>query len=438
MKISCRFFVLFIVLFILSACSQAQINETEPAADFPSPTETHTPPPPTSPPALPPINSELIPSGFLWVEPATDIVILGNSTGEKLGEIQIPEYWLGETGAQLIHATGSVTDNLDKAIFFYSTRQSHVTSFDGQKLNYLVFPPSEKRLDDVHFIGAPGSPIMVLSLFDIDSLIKYDEYRQKPTPEGTTESSSEPVGIESWLYAYGPGLSTVFEPVFSRSEDGMALRPVAIDQEDNQIKGIWYTLEMKASMMMGPIFFTGYPSLHYLDLSSSQSREIIPTGEGKILAISPDTTLVAAADFSEDGKPYLKVASSQTSELIKTIENLNNFEGFINGKAGSVHFSPSNHFLAWANFAMDEAIAIERIEVASLVDDTVHTFFNAELNEKFNNQDYHTFFLAAWLDDETMLVEAKYDGGTDVFSLRFDGSEWQHLAEGPFVGLTFP
>lgn len=437
MKIFCRFSLLFIVLFLLSACSPEQISETEPAADIPSLTETYTPIPPTATPAFPPTNNALIPSGLLWVDPATDIVILENIAGDRLDETQIPEYWVWQTGAQPIHTIGKVTENIDNTIFYFATRQSYVTSFDGQKLNYLVFPPSDTRTERIQFIGAPGSPVMALSLFDIDSRIKFDEARQQPTAENTNESDSEPVGIESWLYVYGPGF-TVFEPVYSRAEDGRVLRPLALDQNENQIKGIWYTLEMKASMMMGPFFFTGYSSLHYLDLESNQSREIIPTGEGRILALSPDTTLVAVVDFTEDGKPHIKVTSSQTGELIKSIEGLKNFEGFLNSKSGSAHFSPSNHFLAWANFAMDEAIAIERIEVASLVDDTVHTFFNAELNEKFNNQDYHTFFLAAWLDDETMLVEAKYDGGTDVFSLRFNGSEWQHLAEGPFVGLTFP
>lgn len=438
MKISYRFFMLFIVLFLLSACSRVQITATEPAADLPAPTETITPIQPTSKPALPLINNELIPSGFLWIDPATDIVILGNSTGERLDEIQIPEYWMGQTGARLIHTSGSVVDTLNNAIVYFPTRQSFVTSFDGQKLNNLVFPTSEKRLEDVQLVGAPGSPVMALSLFDIDSQIKYDEYRQNPTPEGTTESSSEPVGIDSTLYAYAPGKSTAFEPVFSRAEDGMVLRPVAIDQGGNQFKGIWYTLEMKASMMMGPIFFRGYSSLHYLELDSGQSREIVPMGEGRILAISPDTTLVALADFSEDGKPFLKVASSQTGDLVKTIENLNKFEGFISGRAGSTHFSPSNHYLAWANFAMDESIAINRIEVASLFDDTVYNFLSTDLNTQFAKQDYRTFFLVTWLDDEDMLIEATYEGGIDLFSLRYDGSEWHHLAEGPYLGLTYP
>jgi len=423
---------------LVTACSPTQFAETEPAQISPSLTKTFTPIPPTPTPALPPINTALIPSGFLWVDPNTDIVILSNREGERLDEVQIPEYWVGQTGARLIHATGSVTENLDTTIFYFPTRQSYVTSFDGQKLDYLVFPPSDKRVDDVHFFGAPGNPVMALSLYDINSLIKFDESRQKPTVEGTTESTSEPVGIESWLYAYAPGGAPVFETVYSRAEDGRALRPVALAHEENQITGLWYTLEMKASMMMGPIFFKGYPSLHYLDISSGQSQEIIPFGEGRILAISPDTTLVAVADFSEDGAPNINVANSQTGERIKIFEDLDNFDGFIRGKAGSVYFSPSNHYLAWANFAMDEAIAIDRIEVASLVDQAVQTFTNVDLNSKFSKRDYHTFFLTAWLDDETVLLEAKYEGGTDLISMRFDGSNWKHLAEGPYLGLTFP
>lgn len=433
------------VSLLLASCSSITITETHPVLEEPVLVEVviteAAPIHPTETPDIASNNNSLIPSGFLWGDPQTDIVTLSNKQGNRLEEIKISKYWVSQRGASLIHTSGSVTNNLNSALFFFPSSQSFVTSFDGEKLNYLAFPTSKKRMEMIHYLGTPGSSLMAFSIFDIDSRTVYNHTR--PDLTESTDEASEPVSIQSWLYAYSPGVSSVFEVVLTRAEDGNVLRPVAIDNEANEISGIWYTLESEV-LMGGTSFFKGYSGLYYLDLNSNQSQEIIAPNEGSILIASPDKTLVASADFSTWDNPLIKVSDSFTGELLKSIDMLQNITGFKNidlvgfMNNDNIHFSPSNTHIAWSNVIMEDSGISSVVQIASLSGDSIYSYLEADLNSKFNNQDYHTIYTVEWLDDETLIIEALYDGGVDLFSLRYDGSEWQHLGGGCFLGLTYP
>jgi len=431
----------FLVL-VLSACSVPQNETLHPEPTEPPAQETETaeptPVPFTATPEPLPINEELIPSGFLWADPATDMVILADKNGEKLQELQIPNYSVGQIGAPLIHTSGNVSGDLDSALLFFSSRLSHVTSYDGQKLNPLFVLPTDINPDFANTVVSPGSLVMAVGVIGADSRNAFREAHFAAPTESADEATSEPLTIQSWIYAFSPEKSYVFEAALSRAEDNYVLRPLAVTHEANEMTGIWYTLQSEGVMGGGPVFFTGYRGLFYLDTTTYQSQGLLTDIKGGRLVISPDTTLVVIADFSDEDNPAINVTNLATGVLQNSIATMPNTVGFTISDTGSVHISPSNHNVAWASVIMDDSEISTAIQVTSLIDKATYRIDEQALKAKFTNQDYHSFNVVGWLDNETMLIETKYAGGVDLYSMSFDGSEIDYLVAGYFAGFVYP
>jgi len=45
---------------------------------------------------------------------------------------------------------------------------------------------------------------------------------------------------------------------------------------------------------------------------------------------------------------------------------------------------------------------------------------------------------AAWLTEDTLLIQAYLEDGPHLFRVSADGSELVHLSRGLFVGLVYP
>ena len=440
---SMRQWILIVFLMLTPvACSPAENEGQMPQPSSTLPPETDIPAPSPIPATTTPepanINSALIPSGFLWADSQTDLVTLSNKQGEHLQELQIPNYSVGQVGAPAVHTSGSVSTNLDSANLFFQSRLSYVTSFEGHNINPLLVISPEIIPNYINRVAVPGTSMMAVGLFDINSLQAFRDAQFAAPTESAGEATSEPVSIQSWIYAHSSGNSNGFEEVLSRAEDGNVLRPIAIKQEAHQMIGIWYVLKSEGITGIGPMFFKGYSRLYYLDLGSNHSQEVTTPDQGNTLSISPDTTLIALADFSIEDKPLIVITNLTSGESIKSIPALPNTVGFNTNNSGSVHFSPSNHRIAWAGVIRSGDEISMSIQVTSLLDETTFGFSEQDLNAKFSNQEYHTFNVSNWLDDECILIEAKYEGGVDLFSMRFDGAESQYLAPGHFLGLTYP
>ncbi len=437
-----------VMLFVLalSACSLRQtetplvfteIPTQEPEVIKPTPIPpTLTPIPSTPTPEPPPTNETLIPNGFLWADPATDAVTLADPSGQTLQTLQIPQYVVGYASAPIIHMAGSVEGQITPPVIYFASRLSPVTSYDGEKLGPWLTFPADVNVSIVGTISVPRQHRFVTGVIDMDSHDAFEEAHYYTTPS----SDQPPPILLSWLYAWTSSKSPAFKIVLSREDpNGFVMRPLAITWEGEEMTGIWYSLEFAMSYGGGPVFFKGYEGLFYLDLATGQVSEFPTDPNIRQLAISPDTSLAAMSDFSAADNPLIKIINLNTGDVHQTLSTMPDTVGFVNGSVGSVHFSPSNQGVAWAGVVDHDEYGISTsIQVVSLVDDTAYSILEQDLTAQLGGDDYHAFNVVGWLDDQTVLVEARSNESVDVYSFRLDDESWQHLVDGYFAGFTYP
>ena len=439
---------LSIVIFALalSACS---LNQSEtPSAFTETPTQasevvepslpapTLTSPPSTTHLEPPSINEALIPNGFLWADPATGAVTLADPSGQTLQTLQIPQYVVGYAGAPLIHVAGSVKGRIAPPVIFFASRLSPVTSYDGEKLESWLTFPADAKVSIVSTLSIPRQHKFVTGVIDMDSQAAFKAARYAATPSANQPQPT----LRSWLYAWKSSKSPAFEIVLSREDpNGFVMHPLAITWSGEEMTGIWYSLEFAMSHGGGPVFFKGYEGLFYLDLATGQVSEFPTSPETKPMAISPDASLVAMSDFSAADTPLIHVINLNTGDVQQTLTAMPNTVGFTNTSVGSIHFSPSNQGIAWAGVIDrgEDGISTS-IQVVSLVDDTAYSILEQDLAAQLDEDAYHTFNVVGWLNDQTVLVEAQSTKHVAVYSFRLDDKTWQHLADGYFVGFTYP
>jgi len=427
-------------MFVLGACSSPSIvNEETPApTDIPQPTaapaETATISP-TSTAEIQESEESYGPNGIITFDTESEFVRLSSRDGSVIDEWQFPGFSYSPQLGNKFHFGGLVEDGLIAApcIFHsYLNQEPHIAYHEDKALVSL-----RKISQLINMVGAPGQPLVAYSFLAADSLQSFNENRYQAPSDETTK---EPEYVHSWLFAGSPTSLADAQAIISRAdENGLVIHPLAVKTEADELVGVWYTLEPKGTVGIGPIFFMGFSRLYYADLQTGLIDEVLGAGFGT-LALSPDQTTVAYENSGMNDQPIVTIHNLVDGK-IQFIDVLPDTHPT---GVGDAHFSPSGKHLAWREVGMGKEALFSIIRIASTTEDTLSskdTLFELDTREiasQLDDKGIHWILIAGWLGDETLLLEVGFDEGTDLYGVNIDGSELEYLTTGKFLGLVYP
>lgn len=421
------------LLLIVAACSSApEVTKvpTEPPADT-STLEEPTPIPPTLIPVPEKPEESHDPNAILTVDHESDLIRLTALDGKVLDEWGFPGLCFGLRPKNKFHFGGRTADGLINAPCLYVSGLYEEPQIVYHQDKALV--PLQEISQLINLVGAPGHPYVAFTFLDAQNLQEFQARRYQAPSDSADEPTTEPVNLHSWLYAGSPETLAEAQPIISRAdENGLALYPLAVTMEEDEMMGVWYTLQYKGIAGGGPVFFTGFSRLYFSDLRTGLIDEVLGKGYNT-LALSRDQTTAAYED------------TGMNDQAIITIYN------FVNGKikfidvlpdtsptgVGDAYFSPSGNYLAWREVSIGEEDIFSVIRIASTTGDDLIEIDTREVKTHITSQEIDTITFAGWLDDSTLLIEAHHDG-VDLYRISIDGGELEYLVSGYFLGFTYP
>ena len=424
------------LMFALVACSTTNlaVQETQLPSDIAQATIASDEPSPM-PPSLTPEIIETVDSlsvnGIITFDNGSDSIRLSSPSGEFIDEWQFPGYSFGPQSEKNFHFGGQVEKGLiaSPCIFqSFLNQEVHIVYHEDKAL-----VPLRKISQLINMVGAPGKALVAYSFLDSQSLQAFNDNRLQ-APSDAAAESSEPEVVHSWLFAGSPTtLGEAQAIISSADENGLVLHPLAVKTEANELVGVWYTLEPKGVVGMGPIFFRGFSRLYYADLQTGLIDEVLGAGFST-LALSPDQTTVAYEDAGMNNQPIVTIHNLVNGK-IKFIDALPDTHPT---GVGDAHFSPSGRYLAWREVGMGEEDLFSMIRIATTTDDALVELDTQEITAQIDNENIHWILIAGWLDDETLLLEVSSDEGIDLYGIGINGSGLGYLATGKFLGFTYP
>lgn len=437
MKTRSSIFSIFIILFVLSACaSQAaedQITGEEPALT--STQDLPTVPSATSTKDIDELNSALIPDGLLSIGQNTNVIRLTTLEGQVIDEWQFPGYKnppITPARSNRFHF-GSITEEgviTSPCIFFSTIHGDPRIVFHQDKSPIITL----QQIDGlVNLVGAPQQPLVVFSSLDPDNVRMFNATRGQAQTDSSTEPTSVPPVVNSWLYAASLETSPENEALLTKSdEDGYAIYPLAVKMEGKDLIGVWYTLQYQGLFGGGPIIFTGFRGLYYLDQNTDKVEEVLDHGS-QTLALSGDQTTAAYKDTSTAEEPAVVIQdfTAGTTKRIVVLPDTNPTG------VGDAHFSPSGKYLAWLEFHFEEDIYYI-IRITSTIGEELIEIDTRDLKTEITDQEIHTISLAGWLDDGRIVIEAHTSSDSVLYSLDIKDMSLTYLASGHFIGFTYP
>ncbi len=434
MKLTPYIFLLVGLLLCLVACAPTEERtdvQDEPAAitaaeNEPTPVSSANTPQPESGAIAP------APIGFLIVDQDTDLVQLVDREGKVIDEWVFPGLNYGPQSERQFHFGGRIEDGLIDAPCIYLSTISGNPQITYHRDKALI--PLQKISQLISLVGAPGSPQVAYAILAADSLQRLHENQYHAPADSTGEATKEPVYVHSWIYA---GSQETLEDaqaiVFRADENGLVLYPLALKMEQDELLGVWYTLEPHGMSGLGPIFYRGYSRLFFTDLQAGQTEEVLGVGFGT-LALSPDQTKVAYEHSNSNGTAMVTIYDLNTEGSF-SVEVLPQTHPT---GVGNAHFSPSGERLAWHEIVMGDDTIFSIIRVASPKHDDLIEFDARNLESGTTSLETHNISLAGWLDEATLLIEVYSNSGIDLYRLGVDNGELTYLVAGDFIEFVYP
>jgi len=258
--------------------------------------------------------------------------------------------------------------------------------------------------------GAPGQPVLAYTTLDFE-------------------------GSEARCRLYAASLQDLPDasPLFVIADpEGYMVRPLAIDAESGELRGVWYT--MAAWGIGGDVVFEPRKGLKYLDMSSGIVNEIL-NRDMSAWDVSSDRNMVASSTMSGP----LSILNRRTDETFSFPLLAGSNRG-----AGDARFSPDGQSVAWmegSGWTMGENPdyhAIIRIATTAGVvqaDIPQTAFDGVASSEKITWVEP-----VGWLDDHTLVVQVRFQEWSNAALIRVssDGSNPLYLASGTFVTFLYP
>ncbi len=422
------------LLFSLTACAPAvepTLNSDELlafTADFEEPSSS----PPSDTPQPEPLEVTSAPIGFLTADHETELVQLVSHDGQVIDEWVFPGLNYGPQSESQFHFGGRIEDGLIDAPCIYLSTLSGDPQITYHRDKALV--PLRKISQLISLVGAPSTPQVAFAFLASDSLQRLHESKYQAPTDSSDEATHEPVFVHSWIYAGSHETLEDAQAIVSRAdENGLVLYPLALKMEEDELLGVWYTLEPHGISGLGPIFFRGYSRLFFTDLQSGQTDEVLGVGFGT-LALSPDQTKVAYEHSGSIGTAMVTIYDLSTEKSF-SVEVLPQTHPT---GVGNAHFSPSGDRLAWREIVMGDDTIFSIIRVASPRRDDLIEFDARNLEPVTTALETHNIKLAGWLDEATLLIEVYSNSGIDLYSLGVDDGHLTYLVAGDFIEFVYP
>jgi hypothetical protein len=417
--------ILVLIFLVSPACSLPSTPTTAPPPPAPAqvtkgipsdtPEVTDTPESGTETPTNTPKPTEFdvflpiyLPAGFIADLNGREILDIYDLVGELIDEVPAPN--LAVAGAHTsVHVAGRSSDGNTPPIVYISTdNNGSLQYFDSGDIFTVAITPYISYL-----IGALGQQIMVYS---------------------TAEFKENALVSELFI----GNLETLHkaEPVMVRTDSAAwTFRPMAITMVGVQPLGIWYSLTPWG--IGGDIVFEPRSGLYHLDRTTNQLKEYLVPSFNPI-SFSPDLTWLA---YTEDQmeQPLTIMPDLDTERAISFPLAAESDRG-----AGNAVFSPDNQYVAWMEASGMRFASVPDfkilIRIASTNGEFISEFPDIAVAEAVGSQDIQWVEPVGWLDDETLLLQVKYNTWDNdaIVRVKFDGSEMSIIAPGNFASFIYP
>ena len=404
-------FIFLAGLLILSGCGirvEFQSPTTEPAAP---PVEGDEVAPPVEASAEEILLAKLTPSGVLVLSADDQLLTLIDLQGNDSATVSLPD--VGGSDPRILHLIGSYTQGqpLPPIIYISFQPEQAIRSSSGALLRQLP------QMDGIIGIaGAVGQPAFAFSS------ISYD--------------GGFPI---SRLYAGTPD-SISSAPAFYESQDsqmGMVLLPVAVEAAGGQPQGVWYA---QTAWGIGGVDLI-YPinrGLYFYDLTTGENRVAL-NQDRNYQGISPDRKMAASVPFDGGGNKAMAIHNLETGSMVDLALNPSTDRG-----AGYAVFSPGSKYVSWLE-ASGSLTGDPEFQPRVRVADAIGGSILAEMDKTAAAQ-AAGWGLVSWmkpvgfLNDQTVLVEARGENWGTVAVLAFDFSEnsVRLFHQGSFSGFAYP
>jgi len=334
-----------------------------------------------------------------------------NLDGSLITEMIAPG--LAEFDSQRVHIAGPWAGDLSAVPVVYYSADSPSGEKGSDWLRIAAGNADPVWISVPQFFamaGAPGQPVLAYSTLNF-------------------EESQPRSGLYGGNLLSLPGAPPLF---IIADPDGYMVRPLAVNAEAGELRGIWYT--MAAWGIGGDIVFEPRKGLKYLDMTNGMVSEILNRD-------------LAAWDVSLDRS---RVAYSTVSGPVSVLNRVTGETFTIpllpdsNRGAGDACISPDGQYVAWmegSGWTMAETpdfhatIRIATTFGVHLTDIPQTAFDNVASSEPVS-----WIQPVGWLDGQTLIVQVRYQDWSNAALLRvnFDGSNPLYLATGTFVTFLYP
>lgn len=243
----------------------------------------------------------------------------------------------------------------------------------------------------------------------------------------------------SRLYAGTPASIGAASPLleFSDARMGMALLPVAVDAEGGEPRGVWVA-QTAWGIGGADLVFPVNRGLVYVDVSTAETRQILDESRN-FQGLSPDRRWAASVDFALDRDKGLRVHNLESGAAFTFSLAPQSGRG-----AGFAVFSPDGQTIAWLEAGgslVGDPLFTPRVRVGDLAGRKVTAEVEAAAVEKLLEWEQVSWMRpAGFLDDRTLIIEARSTDGKSAAILRYTLSSHRLtlFCMGSFSGFGYP
>lgn len=381
-------FLFLAATLIMGACQPKATPVTPtvalPPTTIPSPTPTAAPP-----------SSQILPMGVLVG--AGNVLKIYDPGGGFLFEMSLPIS--AKLSADTVHLAGPYRMAANMPVIFRATKP--LDALYQMKTNGDV-----DRLGNISgvqwLVGAPGLPAYAFG---------------RP-------------GGEVFFVGTLDGAPTAILPDLAPAPRGV--RPLAIDVQDSQPAGVWFTMlpNSKETFLVEP-----RRGLYFTDLADRTTISLLPEGLSPC-ALSDDRAWVAYTDPAASQTVLLHLATQTTVKVTWLVPG----QATVAGKAA---FSPGNTYLAWVESngsATPDTPNFQSTIRISTLDGSLNAEIPAsEFAVPAAFSAVNWAWPVGWLDDHRLVVQARETGTENMAVLVMDvlSGRKMLLAGGNFVGFLY-
>ncbi len=370
-----------------------------------------------------------------------------------LGEVSAPT--LAPTAVPVFHPTGVLVDTGNgTSLDYYDINGELLKTFAAPEdttlspENTCLIGSGTSSSSSVAVVYRSWNPEASLEVSDgnkTSMLRKTDAFLALACVPGQAALAFSEVSIEngtphSALYADSTDnlSSTTCRFVFKDGETQTALLPVAVTAAAGNPKGIWYTRYVWG-VGGTDLVFPITRGLTYYDLAIHENRALLEDNRN-FQGISPDMKYAGSVDFRSDGDLSMRATELASGRSVAFPLNTMSKRG-----AGYAVFSPDNQFVAWmegsGSLTSDPPDFQAVVRVGSLADEAIEAEVDSTAAAQALNLTGIAFLKpAGWLDDHTLLIEARGADWEQAYLLRFDlqSGGLATFSPGSFLGFSYP